>query len=194
MKSIAIVVTLIFAGSVHAATVTIDFEDVPVGAASNFVSNGFNFAVLDPLQTPQIAVDAGGDQSLSMSNGALCNAFGDCGTFIVTMTLVGGGTFGYLGGDIDVSCADEITGSCSGGAQGFLADGSLAMDPEGSGDWLNLESVRFVVGASGVPGGFQGYGMSVDNVVVNVVPIPAAVWLFGSALLGLGWLRRTTPR
>jgi hypothetical protein len=25
---------------------------------------------------------------------------------------------------------------------------------------------------------------------VNVVPIPAAVWLFGSALAGLGWLRR----
>jgi hypothetical protein len=25
---------------------------------------------------------------------------------------------------------------------------------------------------------------------VNVVPIPAAVWLFGSALAGLGWMRR----
>jgi len=29
-----------------------------------------------------------------------------------------------------------------------------------------------------------------DNIVANVVPIPAAVWLFGSALLGLGWIRR----
>jgi hypothetical protein len=26
----------------------------------------------------------------------------------------------------------------------------------------------------------------------SVVPIPAAVWLFGSALAGLGWMRRTT--
>jgi hypothetical protein len=26
--------------------------------------------------------------------------------------------------------------------------------------------------------------------VANVVPIPAAVWLFGSALAGLGWIRR----
>jgi hypothetical protein len=25
---------------------------------------------------------------------------------------------------------------------------------------------------------------------VSAVPIPAAVWLFGSALAGLGWLRR----
>ena len=29
-----------------------------------------------------------------------------------------------------------------------------------------------------------------DNIVVDVVPIPAAVWLFGSALVGLGWLTR----
>jgi hypothetical protein len=29
-----------------------------------------------------------------------------------------------------------------------------------------------------------------DGDVFNVVPIPAAVWLFGSALGGLGWMRR----
>jgi hypothetical protein len=30
-----------------------------------------------------------------------------------------------------------------------------------------------------------------DNIVAtNIVPIPAAVWLFGSALAGLGWMRR----
>ena len=29
-----------------------------------------------------------------------------------------------------------------------------------------------------------------DNISLNVVPIPAAVWLFGSALGLLGWLRR----
>jgi len=28
------------------------------------------------------------------------------------------------------------------------------------------------------------------SVVASVVPIPAAVWLFGSALAGLGWMRR----
>jgi|GEM_PF-2062824 len=32
--------------------------------------------------------------------------------------------------------------------------------------------------------------IEVDNIVVNAVPVPAAVWLFGSALAGLGWLRR----
>jgi hypothetical protein len=31
---------------------------------------------------------------------------------------------------------------------------------------------------------------AIDNVTVNVVPIPAAVWLFASGLGLLGWLRR----
>lgn len=30
-----------------------------------------------------------------------------------------------------------------------------------------------------------------DDIVVSAVPVPAAVWLFGSALAALGWLRRT---
>jgi hypothetical protein len=40
---------------------------------------------------------------------------------------------------------------------------------------------------------FDWYGGSqllVDNVSTSVVPVPAAVWLFGSALAGLGWMRR----
>jgi hypothetical protein len=32
--------------------------------------------------------------------------------------------------------------------------------------------------------------MALDNIVLTAVPVPAAVWLFGSALAGLGWLRR----
>jgi len=32
-----------------------------------------------------------------------------------------------------------------------------------------------------------------DNIVVTTVPIPAAAWLFGSALLGLRWFRRVDP-
>lgn len=34
------------------------------------------------------------------------------------------------------------------------------------------------------------FGPALDNVAVNAVPVPAAVWLLGSALLGLGMIRR----
>ena len=44
----------------------------------------------------------------------------------------------------------------------------------------------FTGGGSADIGGIE----AVDNVQVNIIPIPAAVWLFGSALAGLGWMRR----
>jgi hypothetical protein len=34
-------------------------------------------------------------------------------------------------------------------------------------------------------------GFYIDNIIATAVPIPAAVWLFGSALLGLGVVKRT---
>jgi hypothetical protein len=37
---------------------------------------------------------------------------------------------------------------------------------------------------------FDTLSITVDNINATVVPVPAAVWLFGSALAGLGWLRR----
>jgi len=40
---------------------------------------------------------------------------------------------------------------------------------------------------------YMGGSGAVDNLVYNVVPVPAAIWLFGSALLGfIGFSRRTS--
>jgi hypothetical protein len=39
-------------------------------------------------------------------------------------------------------------------------------------------------------GGFNNRPFVMDNLVVQSVPVPAAVWLFGSALGLLGWMRR----
>ena len=36
----------------------------------------------------------------------------------------------------------------------------------------------------------DGWGVENVRMDVQVVPVPAAVWLFGSALAGLGWMRR----
>jgi len=48
--------------------------------------------------------------------------------------------------------------------------------------WTGLESVTIT--ADGIR------DAALDNIVVNVVPLPATIWLFGSALAGIGWLRR----
>jgi hypothetical protein len=46
----------------------------------------------------------------------------------------------------------------------------------------------------GFPDGFPDWSSNMDRKIVSgtlsAVPVPAAVWLFGSALAGLGWMRR----
>lgn len=48
----------------------------------------------------------------------------------------------------------------------------------------------FQIGFNNAVSGFDSSGMYYDNVNLNVVPIPAAVWLFASGLGMLGWVRR----
>ncbi|MDP6150109.1 MAG: VPLPA-CTERM sorting domain-containing protein [Gammaproteobacteria bacterium] len=59
----------------------------------------------------------------------------------------------------------------------------------GAGDWLNVVSIS--AWTSAPPTGSLILWGEVDNIVVGAaVAIPAAVWLFGSGLVGLGFIRR----
>ena len=55
--------------------------------------------------------------------------------------------------------------------------------------------VAIVIGGGNIFRGLTGAATGMDRVIVSglvtAVPIPAAVWLFGSALVGLGWFRRS---
>jgi hypothetical protein len=53
--------------------------------------------------------------------------------------------------------------------------------------FIGWDNVKTFTWDSVIPGTSN---ISIDNIAYTVVPIPAAVWLFGSALAGLGWLRR----
>lgn len=65
---------------------------------------------------------------------------------------------------------------------------SLSSNATSGYDWYTL----VIYGATGKGGGGGGASFKVDNVSVQVTPIPAAVWLLGSGLIGLAVLRRRT--
>ena len=80
------------------------------------------------------------------------------------------------------SGAGDFSGTLFGGG---AADLSV---PIGTGDWLSLETFRLSSFCPTTPCGY--YDVQLDDVTVRAVPIPAAFWLFASALGALGWRRR----
>jgi hypothetical protein len=88
------------------------------------------------------------------------------GTLSVTGTFAGGGTI-----------AQEFAYISQSGPPIWA---TAVLDSQ----WKNLESVEFSHQA------WDGFYGGLDDIVVTAVPIPAAVWLFGSGLGLLGWFRR----
>ena len=85
----------------------------------------------------------------------------------------------------------------------FLANGSPGVANDGIPSCEGAPCYTVKYGPSGSVGalnfggwenyGSIGYGSGLDPIATGwsvAVPIPAAIWLFGSALAGLGWLRR----
>jgi hypothetical protein len=104
---------------------------------------------------------------------------GGCGSQII-MDNTGGSLFAILSiGDSE----GDFSGTLFGGG---VADLSVAI---GTGDWLNLETFRVRSICPLTPCGY--IDALLDDVTVRTVPIPAAAWLFGSALAGLGWRRHS---
>ncbi len=117
--------------------------------------------------------------------GSLCGGygFGDNGVDESVTTWSGTTVSQTLGGDDSLLPVDApYTGPRSIAAFNF---GLLGF----TGDGLSPGNLITIgVGVLGVPGS-QGvpYG---EEMIFQVVPIPGAVWLFGSALGLLGWMRR----
>ena len=84
----------------------------------------------------------------------------------------------------------------------ILGGGPLALDPDPD-TWKQFVfntttgpdvsgglTLQFNAATGGADGSFSE--LFVDNISIQVVPVPAAVWLFGSALGLLGWMRRSS--
>jgi hypothetical protein len=182
----------------QAAPVTIDFEEFNIGDGGGSVfdtpilaSQGYEFTGDGGPGGPFTSTEVmtGTNTGGTNAYGGSLAAFGQDGFNVhvsVTLEKADGGAFAIQ--SLDLFMDTDPDGYMQ--TTGFLAGGGFANlgVPVGTGDWLNLTSVRFFAEGNGFGFGFGT--VELDNVVVSAVPIPAAVWLFGSALAGLGWLRR----
>ena len=127
-----------------------------------------------------------------------------------TATLVVDGVGGWRLPDTDVNCGDVY--NCTGSEMGSLfytALGNTAHFLTNTGDFINVFQRDFwsATGYEAIPGwawyfqmgnGSQSitdkevdlYAWAVHSGDVADIPLPAAAWLFGSALLGLGAIKR----
>ena len=166
-----------------AAATTIDFEELAGGTQAPFDSQGFTFT------------GYGNDQALAnpayIAGGTLnADAYADLFQFAevrIDFSRTDGAAFALYSVDVTGIFTLGVSGVRASDGQSIFTNDFSEL---GSGDWLNVSSVTFFesVFADNAPISISG---SVDNIVVGAaVPVPAAVWLFGSALGLLGWIRK----
>jgi hypothetical protein len=179
---------LLMAFSAQVWAVTIDFEDFG-GTVVPLVDQGLIFTS-DPAGANVNPAPGTDGQALGCSGGC---------TF--TIEAVDSSVFGlntidaYVGGFPTGSIENifvSLTGHFTGGSTQIINE-ILIFGVGTEGDthtfmpyWTGLERVE--VGAFICSSCVAGF--AIDNVNASVVPLPAAVWLFGSALGGLGLIRR----
>lgn len=190
---------LLLSGGVQAASIVVDFEEfspipsTPVPVLESFVSQG----VLIDLSLAPSGVNIFADNSLSGTG----NEIGFCGFCStnaegISLSLAAGGVFKLDSIDLRYNAGTGTPGASgqTGTVIGYLSGGGTLEQAIGPGPaivtfdgaWSGLNSIDIVFDTSS----FSFSTPSLDNITLQAVPVPAAAWLFGSALAGLGWLRR----
>jgi hypothetical protein len=185
------IVALSLSAAVSSAPVTIDFnEEVIPGVVTSFELNGFEFSssgpfvVLDITDSPSIGTDG----NTLQINGPVP---------VVNISQADGLLFGLTAIDLYLGCNGDCTEN-NWVLNAFDADDALInqrlVDPEGVVGWQSqtFDNTWIGIARLELSGQYGMYGGTAyaDTIQLNVVPIPAAVWLFGSGLGLLGWLRR----
>jgi hypothetical protein len=189
----------VFLSGVHAAPVLIDFEDSSGGGgpgSTMLTTKGmvFDWSVLSPSLPVVTTTGAAGGSGNELLFCGWCEDTNGTSLYASDGSLFGltSFRFGSLSGTTPSPYNGTVTGYLNGGGT-VTQNFSVALGTSDlisfDGSWAGLVSVDIV--AATLADGHQGFeAFAIDNVTVNVVPVPAAVWLFASGLGLLGWLRR----
>jgi len=176
LKSLVLSFALLLSSVTQAAT--IDFDSLPDGGWHigggyyEVASDGFYFGSLG-------GVGSFGEPG---NKGMVGNGSGIEDPGFISMGKQGGGSFALVSADI--SNAVSWSANTETGSFNSSTASGPSLNDIGTGAWLNITSLT-------IYGPSDFTSVTLDNVVVGAaVPVPAAVWLFGSALAGLGWMRR----
>lgn len=159
------------AGTLVAQGFALSVDDDGVGAAEDILGGTFNL---------DAAIDVGGNLSGgSLSIGGTVASIGANSGTLLTGTLTDIGFVDTIGGGDPLEFLFSVTGGDLAGLYG--GTGGIILTGTGFTSWVtSFQNAPFA-------------GMS-DTFAVSPVPVPAAVWLFGSALLGLAGFGRHSRR
>jgi len=179
---------LLLCSATEAATVTIDFQefydpdsDLTFSPVGNIETKGFS------VETSGIGVWLPDFIPIGLGNMAV--GVGDLGSTL-TISSVDGQAFNMEAFDYAAVTDSSMTLSAV-RANGTTSTVSyISSWPSGNGGYDTYEAMGVfnnilsftLAGVTATP--------QVDNFRLTTVPVPAALWLFGSALAGLGWARR----
>lgn len=194
--------------SAHATTVTYILGDHEDGALYDGFSTsgaagpyGMRYDAIDPPNgngpTFSVGTNLGGNGGLLTLSWDDAN-LGAGATISGTIYRNDTGDIWSVNYDLTGLVSDGNGGWTATGGTGSMNDGgtpvNLTGEQDGSGyafifanDGYRLDGDP---GTGWVGRGWLAAGGTDDWLVTAVIPIPAAVWLFGSALAGLGWMRR----
>jgi hypothetical protein len=202
MRSIQLMMLLLVSVSANAAQISMDFEEFS-GETFDFPNplyskgyvieqsvpsinwpDGYPGSVGEPIYG--VPLQGGGGNVFNYCADAFCH--GDVPP-LFTMSRVNDNPFNLFSVDFAANSAGQlqVTGYYAGGGSistAIFTDGTSWQTQAFGAGWSNLDRVEFLTPL--IAGGGTA---ALDNIAVSAVPVPAAAWLFGSALAGLGWLR-----
>jgi hypothetical protein len=196
MRTVACMLLMLVGGVANAGLVTIDFEDtLPTyfGLAS-YQEDGFTLTSNVPDGTlidindvvrANLGIFSGGTSSQSLFWGE------NDANSVVSLANDGGLVFDLLA--LDASSLYNLSGQLT--LTGTLSGGGTTQQVLNLNDTLLTYNITGMDGLTALDIAFDGTlyfaPFDLDNIQMSVVPLPAGIWLFGSAMLGLaGWSRR----